>query len=200
MPDSDSFVSSFHLVNLYTDPFDAPSLPSRISYSSDQQASSDAFMANTEQESTLPSESNTKEEIPVSVPPADAGAGPTSVNEEASNVSETVSTTLSSVTSKDWNSTLTSMAETRPANTPARPTLVQLGSQSSTSASHPHKKFNAVNINKKFLEKNSPAAMASTSSASASSKSTSSMCKLFVFFSCTGFSQPISFASVFPAS
>jgi hypothetical protein len=146
-------------------------------------------MANTDQDPILLSESNTTEEVRVSVPPADEGAAPASASQEPGNVSETVSIASSSATPKDSNSAPPSAAETRPASTPARPTLVQLGSQSSTSASHPHKKFNAVNINKKFLEKNSAAAMATTSSASASNKSTGSMCKLFAF--CSGCSQPI---------
>lgn len=46
----------------------------------------------------------------------------------------------------------------RPNSNPARPSLVQLGSNlaQGSSATSPHpKRFSAVNINKKFLEKNS---------------------------------------------
>lgn len=49
--------------------------------------------------------------------------------------------------------------ESKPSQNPARPLLVQLGSNSATgpsAAPHP-KRFSAVNINKKFLEKNSSA-------------------------------------------
>lgn len=174
------FYSIYH-VNL----FDGFSLLCGIPKIADHLASSDAFMANTDQQTILLSESNSKEEVKVSVAHAEGRAGPSSAtaSEEVNKDSETPSTTSSSVASKastSPTSTSTSTAETRPANAPTRPTLVQLGSSStqpSSTAPHPHKKFNAVNINKKFLEKNSAAAMATASSASTAGKSIHSMCK-----------------------
>jgi hypothetical protein len=78
-----------------------------------------------------------------------------------------------------------SPADSRPNAAPARPTLVQLGSATSQPLQHhPPKKFNAVNINKKFLEQTSAAAaLATASAASAANKSNSTICELSSFFS-----------------
>lgn len=60
---------------------------------------------------------------------------------------------------------VTNSSDTQSAATSARPALVQLGfvSPLTTSVHHP-KKYNTVNINKKFLEKNSAGAGSSAAS------------------------------------
>lgn len=154
-------------------------------------------MANTDNQPDLLSESVNKEDGGlISVSHTQAHDGQPSASEDNDKQSETPSATSSSVPVKDPDMSISappSNAETRPATCPTRPTLVQLGSSttqpSSSTSPHPHKKFNAVNINKKFLEKNSPAAMATATSASTMSKASTSMCEhppflshIFVFF------------------
>jgi serine/arginine repetitive matrix protein 2 len=72
-------------------------------------------------------------------------------------------------------STSAAAADTRPASNPARPSLVQLGSSAGqgTLATSPHpKRFSAVNINKKFLEKNSTTSGSSPASTSSTATKT----------------------------
>ena len=60
---------------------------------------------------------------------------------------------------------------------PSRPSLVQLGANSGSSTGHP-KRFSAVNINKKFLEKNSSTVgPPPTSQSSVTAKSGGSVCE-----------------------
>ncbi len=163
-------------------------------------------MANTVHQPDLLSESTTKEEEPHVSEPLPQGNidQQPSVNEDTDKQSETETpsaTSLSSVAVKDpilsTSTTPVSSAETRPATGPTRPALVQLGSSSSQPSSstnlHPPKKFNAVNIKKKFLEKNSAAAMATATSASPTSKSSSSICEHSFPLSIVLFQLPVLF-------
>lgn len=73
----------------------------------------------------------------------------------------------------------TAAADSKPSSNPTRPSLVQLGQGTSTTPSQP-KRFSAVNINKKFLEKNSTTSGPSpTSSGSTVAKTGSPICENF---------------------
>ena len=96
-------------------------------------------------------------------------------NLKESGVSTTTTASSSSVSAP--SSATTTPAHTQPSGQPARPSLVPLGSSQSsisTTTAHP-KKFSAVNVNKKFLEKTAQAASASASSASSSAKASAAV-------------------------
>ncbi|KXN83574.1 hypothetical protein AN958_01139 [Leucoagaricus sp. SymC.cos] len=128
-------------------------------------------MANTVDSPVLLEQSHSTDEVSVSAPSA---LGQSDAAASASDP-PTISTETP-LPPKDSSSS-SSATDSRPAVAPLRPTLVQLGSGSTQAPAHyPLKKFNAVNINKKFLEKNSAvAALATASSASAASKTSSSI-------------------------
>jgi hypothetical protein len=139
-------------------------------------------MANPEQKPTLLSESHSKVEVESDDAHALGRVAASSATEEPNSRSETPQLPAQ-VPAQDSSSAGSSPSESRPSVVSTRPTLVQLGS--AVAQYHPPKKFNAVNINKKFLEKNSAAAaMVTASSVSAATKSGSSICEFLPFFNC----------------
>lgn len=95
-----------------------------------------------------------------------------SIVEAPSELSVATSESAASPSSVSASNTPEPPSQPQSSATPSRPSLVPLGSsQSSNSTAAPHpKKFSAVNVNKKFLEKTAQAASATPSSASSAAK------------------------------
>ncbi|PPQ63504.1 hypothetical protein CVT24_004732 [Panaeolus cyanescens] len=132
-------------------------------------------MANTIQETTLSSETSGQEVKAKAVESEGGVVGDVVSNERGASSSPTLSGTATNAQSdKASISTLASVQSNVPTN---RPSLVPLGSNTNSSSSStpvaPHpKRFSAMNINKKFLEKNSTASGSqATSTPSSISKS-----------------------------
>ncbi|KAF5356280.1 hypothetical protein D9756_004224 [Leucocoprinus leucothites] len=127
-------------------------------------------MANSDHQPALLQVSNNEVDVQLEAPHTQSSSGTLSQGELTPFPSES-----SPAPAKDSSETAsTSHSRTNPPST--RPTLVQLGSGNSQSQTHhPPKKFNAVNINKKFLEQTSAAAAMATTSPSAANKSTSTI-------------------------
>lgn len=89
---------------------------------------------------------------------------------EAPKDSPSSATTTASPPSVSASNSSATTPQPQPSTPSARPSLVPLGSSQSSTTSHP-KKFSAVNVNKKFLEKTAQAASATASATSSSAKS-----------------------------
>lgn len=106
---------------------------------------------------------------------------------EAQNLENRSSSTPSvAVTDPHTEKTSSNSTHAQSNEPPSRPSLVPLSSAnvqtSSVTPVAPHpKRFNAVNINKKFLEKNTASGSATTTSASSTTKSGSPSSELLVF-------------------
>ncbi|GLB36413.1 putative mRNA processing [Lyophyllum shimeji] len=127
-----------------------------------RQASLDASMANTDKEPTVSPQLSGKE-----------GNGPAvellSGGGEGSRVEKSADDAARSIVAGDAErSTPSVSSDAKPSPSTTRPSLVQLGSGSQTPTTAQPKRFSAVNINKKFLEKNSSASASSPISQPAS--------------------------------
>ncbi|KAJ3814994.1 hypothetical protein F5876DRAFT_31560 [Lentinula aff. lateritia] len=116
-------------------------------------------MANTDQNPSISSESSDQE-----VKQLESPLNASQSVSQGSNVADSNSITTSGPVSDTMDS---KGSPAIPSNNSShsRPTLVQLGSNTTSAAQHP-KKYSASNINKKFLEKNSTPALQSSSSPS----------------------------------